>query len=87
MLGRDGKVDIQGRRSYLQLRSGRWDLCRALVTSSIVASGCFLSPDARWKVDVFNGDTPLLISITTDAASWAWYVPSNGRLVLLDEQR
>jgi hypothetical protein len=69
----------------MKLRSGRRSLALALVTSSIVASGCSILPGARWKVDVINGDAPLLISITTDAASRAWYVPANGRMVLLDE--
>lgn len=71
----------------MKLRSGRWHMCLTLVMSSAVASGCFLLPEARWKVDVINGDKPLVISITTKRASWAWHVPANGRLVLLNEQR
>ncbi len=38
-----------------------------------------------WKVDVVNADRPLLVSITTDRAAWAWLVPANSRMVLLDE--
>lgn len=42
--------------------------------------------EAGWKVDVVNGDRPLLIAITTDDAAWAWYVPANAEMVLLDER-
>lgn len=61
-------------------------LSLATVAIGVLLSGCSLFPEARWKVDVINGDKPLLISITTDSAAWAWYVPANARIVILDEQ-
>jgi len=58
------------------------------VATALVGAGCDLLPfpEAGWKVDVVNGDRPLLISITTDRAAWAWFVPANAELVLLDER-
>lgn len=57
----------------------------AVVSTLVIVSACALLPPARWKVDVVNGERPLLISITTGSASWAWLVPADGRMVLLDE--
>jgi hypothetical protein len=43
-------------------------------------------PVTGWKVDVANANEPLLVTITTDRAAWAWLVPRGGRLVLLNER-
>lgn len=68
--------------------SGRALAMAILVATALVAAGCDLLPlpGAGWKVDVVNGDRPLLISITTDRAAWAWLVPADAEIVLLGER-
>jgi hypothetical protein len=42
-------------------------------------------PTTEWKVDVVSADRPVIISVTTDRAGWAWLVPAGARRVLLDQ--
>ncbi len=60
-------------------------LLTALGLSAVLASCDVLPlPLTRWKVDVVNGPDPVIVSITTDTAAWAWQIAPNERLVLLD---
>jgi len=68
----------------LRPRSPAGLLIAILASSGLL--GCGFLPGQAWKVDVVNGDRPLMISITTDQASWAWHVPAHSRMVLLNER-
>lgn len=63
-------------------------LSRLLIVASVCAAiascGVVPLPPSRWKVDVVNGPEPVIVSITTDAAAWAWTIAPRERLVLLD---
>jgi hypothetical protein len=54
------------------------------VVVALAFAGCGLLPGSSgWKVDVANGDRPLIISIATDRSAALWLVPAGAHLVLL----
>lgn len=53
----------------------------------VAACGLLPSRPSPWKVDVVNGDRPLIVSITTDVAAWSWLVPAHTEMVLLAERQ
>lgn len=59
------------------------------MAAAMAFAGCGLlpSPPSPWKVDVINGDRPLIVSITTDVAAWSWLVPAHAEMVLLAERQ
>ena len=66
-------------------RIGGWVI--SLLAAMTLAACDRMPLSVAWEVDVINGPTPTIVSITTESASWAWLVPANAKMVLLDLQQ